>query len=66
MKKNDIIEAVRSAIEQQRLTRYQLAKKSGLRESTLQRLDSPEWGQQIETLCRIAEAVGMEVTIKKR
>lgn len=66
MTKNEIISAVRAVIAEQDLTRYQLAKLTGLRESTLQRVDGADWGQQIETLCKIAEAVGLEIIVRKR
>lgn len=66
MTKEEIIQAVRSEISSRDLTRYQLSKKTGLRESTLQRVDGEDWGQQIETLCKIAEAVGLEIVVKSK
>lgn len=63
MDKDQIIAAIREEILSQGLSNYELAKRSGLRESTLQRFNSPAWGQQIETLCKIAGALGLKMEI---
>lgn len=65
MNKNEIIAFIRSEIAQTGITNYELAKRSGLRESTLQRFNSDTWGQQIETLCKILAAIDLEIVIKK-
>ena len=66
MNKNEIREAIFAAAKDQGLTRYALAKRAGLTQSTLQRFEEPHWGTQIEMIEKILAAVNLELTLKKR
>ncbi len=65
MTSEELIKAIREEKIRTGITDYELAKRSGLRESTLQRFNNPDWGQQIETLCKIAKALGLKITVEK-
>lgn len=66
MNKEEIIRGIRAEVARQELSNYELAKRAGLYRSHLQRFDTPDWGQQIETLCKIADALGLEIVVKKK
>jgi transcriptional regulator with XRE-family HTH domain len=61
-----LLEEIRDAIEASGKTRYRIAQESGIAESVLSRLMSGERGLSIEALERLADYLGLEVTIRPK
>jgi len=61
-----ILDQVIRAIEESGITRYELAKRTGVSESALSRLVRGERSISVETLERLAEELGLELRISKK
>lgn len=59
-----VLETLRRAVEQSDETRYRIAKESGINASQLARLVSGERGLSLETAERLAEYLGLEITVR--
>ncbi len=59
-----ILEAIRRAIEESDKTRYRLSKETGIAQSQLSRLMTGQEGLSYENLERLADALGLEITIR--
>lgn len=57
---------IRQAIEQCGQTRYAIAKTTGIDQSTLSRFVSGERGLPMNTLDRLADHLGLTITMKSR
>ena len=62
----DLADDVRTAIRESGLSRYEIAKKTGVSQSVLSRFMSGETGMTLATLERIAPLLGLEIVIRKR
>ena len=60
------LEAIRQAIEASSRTRAQIARESGVTEGQLSRLMSGERGMRIETIEKLAQALGLEITLRPK
>jgi transcriptional regulator with XRE-family HTH domain len=58
-----ILEQIRKAIEASDKTRYRLSKETGIAQSQLSRLMSGQEGLSYDRLERLADALGLEITI---
>ena len=61
-----ILDAICEAIEASDKTRYRIAKDTGISQAHLSRLMSGERGLSIDTLERLADYLGLEITIRHR
>ena len=61
-----LLDGIHDAIEASGKTRYRIAKESGIAESVLSRLMSRERGLSIDTLERLADYLGLEITIQPK
>lgn len=61
-----ILDAICEAIEASDKTRYRIAKDIGISQAHLSRLMSGERGLSIDTLERLADYLGLEITIRHR
>lgn len=61
-----IYEAIRKAIEAGGKTRYRLWKETGISQAQLSRLMSGESGLSVESLERLANALGLEIVIRRQ
>lgn len=61
-----ILDAICEAIEASDKTRYRIAKDTGISQAHLSRLMSGERGLSIDTLERVADYLGLEITIRQR
>jgi transcriptional regulator with XRE-family HTH domain len=57
---------LRQAIDGCGLTRYAIAKATGIAESTLSRFMSGERGLPMKTLDRLAECLGLEIVLRPK
>jgi transcriptional regulator with XRE-family HTH domain len=61
-----ILDQIRKAIRAGDKSRYRIAQETGIPESQLSRLMSGEKGLSIESLERLADCLGLEVTIRPK
>lgn len=61
-----ILDAICEAIEASDKTRYRIAKDTGISQAHLSRLMSGERGLSIDTLERLADYLGLEITIQPK
>ena len=61
-----LIETLRRAIEDSGLTRYEIAKRSGVHKSALSRFVTGERSLSIESIEKIAPVVGVTITARRR
>ncbi len=67
MKKSKrISEQIRQAIEKSGKTRYEIAKETGVEESSLSRFHHKQRSISLEAVDRIGEFLGLEITYKKK
>ncbi len=59
-------EAMKRAVEASGKSRYQLWKETGIDQSQLSRLMSGEPGLSLDNLERLAEALGLEIVVRKQ
>lgn len=67
-KRENIVEELRRAIRQAGeagISRYQIAKATGLSQSTISRVMSSERGLSLDTAQLIAQAIGMRIILTK-
>ncbi|MCY2926828.1 MAG: helix-turn-helix transcriptional regulator [Planctomycetota bacterium] len=57
------IEAIRKAINASPMSRYRLAKESGVTEAAISRLMSGERAVNVDSLEKLADALGLAITI---
>jgi transcriptional regulator with XRE-family HTH domain len=65
-KDTTIIDQIRAEIARQNITEYEIAKRAGINRSTVFSLNNPTWGKQIETVAKIAGALGKEIVLKDK
>jgi len=61
----NVLKEIRKAIEASGETRYRLWKATGIGQSHLSRLMRGEAGLSVENLEKLAEALGLEITIRR-
>jgi len=61
-----ILERLRKAIKASGKTRYRIAKESGIAQSQLSRLMSRQRGLSIESLAKLADCLGLEITTRPK
>lgn len=61
---SQILDQIRKAMEGSDKTRYRLSKETGIDQAQLSRLLTGEVGLSVETLERLAEALGQEIIIR--
>jgi len=61
-----MIEQIRRALEASGKTRYRISQESGISQGQLSRLVSGERGLTVDTLERLAECLGLEITIRPK
>jgi len=61
-----ILDAICNAIEGSDKTRYRISKDTGISQTQLSRLMSGERGLSIDTLERLADYLGWEITIRPK
>lgn len=63
-RRETVSEVVRRAIEESGVSRYELAKRSGVSQSVLSRFVAGDRSINLETLDRLAEVLGIEIRIR--
>lgn len=63
---SQVLDEIRKAIEASGLTRYQIAKDTGIAQSQLSRLVNGERGLSVEAIERIAHYLDLEIVIRPR
>lgn len=58
-----LVNAIRRAIEANDASRYRIAKDTGIAQSQLSRLVSGERGLDVDTIERLADYLGLQITI---
>ncbi len=61
-----LLDEIRNAIDASGKTRYRIAQESGIAESVLSRLMSGERGLSIDALERLADYLGLEITMRPK
>lgn len=61
-----MIEQIRKAVQASSKTRYRLSKESGVSEAQLSRLVNGKRGLSADNLERLADALGLEITIRPK
>src|SRR5688572_2759164 len=61
-----LTEQLRTAIEQSGLTRYELAKRSGVSQSMLSRFVNGQGSLALDSIEKLAPFLGIEITTKRR
>ena len=61
MQRQSITEAVRKAIEESALTRYEIAKRSGVSQSSLSRFARGETTLSLESIEKLAPVLGVRI-----
>ena len=62
----EILQAIRRAIEASDKTRYRISQESGVSQSQLSRLMSGESGLSVENIERLADCLGLRITIERK
>jgi transcriptional regulator with XRE-family HTH domain len=58
-----LLDAIRRAVESSDKTRYRIAKESGVSAGQLSRLVNGERGMTVDTIERLADYLGLQITI---
>lgn len=61
-----LVDAIRRAVEASGKTRYRIAKESGVSAGQLSRLVNGERGMTVETIERLADYLGLQITIEPK
>ena len=61
-----LLDAIRRAVEASGKTRYRIAKESGVSGGQLSRLVSGERGMTVDTIERLADYLGLRITIEPK
>ena len=61
-----LLNEIRQAVEASEKTRYRIAKESGVSAGQLSRLVNGERGLTVDTIERLADYLGLEITIKPK
>jgi transcriptional regulator with XRE-family HTH domain len=61
-----LLKAIRTAIESSEVTRYRIAKDTGISQPQLSRLMGGKAGLSIEALERLADYLGLEIIIRPK
>jgi transcriptional regulator with XRE-family HTH domain len=61
-----LVDAIRRAVEASGKTRYRIAKESGVSAGQLSRLVNGERGMTVETIERLADYLGLRITIEPK
>ena len=61
-----IVEQIRKAVQASPKTRYRLSKESGVSEAQLSRLVNHKCGLSADNLERLADVLGLEITIRPK
>ena len=59
-------DAIRSAIERSSMTRYEIAKRSGITQATLSRFVNGRSSLSVDSIEMLAPVLGLEITTKKK
>lgn len=62
---NNMPEQIRKLIKDSGKTNYQIAKEAGITQSTLQRVNKPGWGTQIETAAKVLNVFNCSLIIEE-
>ena len=65
-KKPSFSDQIRQAIRDSELTRYRIAKETGVSESALSRFVNGERSLNLSTIDLLADLLGLEVSVKKK
>lgn len=63
---SQLLDEIRKAIEASGLTRYQIAKETGIAQSQLSRLVNGERGLSVEAIERLAHYLDLEIVIRHK
>ncbi len=61
-----LVDAIRLAVEASSKTRYRIAKESGVSAGQLSRLVNGERGMTVDTIERLADYLGLQITIEPK
>jgi transcriptional regulator with XRE-family HTH domain len=61
-----LVDAIRRAVETSGKTRYRIAKESGVSAGQLSRLINGERGMTVDTIERLADYLGLRITIEPK
>jgi transcriptional regulator with XRE-family HTH domain len=61
-----LLDAIRRAVESSDKTRYRIAKESGVSAGQLSRLVNGERGMTVDTIERLADYLGLRITIEPK
>lgn len=61
-----LVDAIRRAVETSGKTRYRIAKESGVSAGQLSRLVNGERGMTVDTIERLADYLGLRITIEPK
>lgn len=61
-----LVDAIRRAVEASGKTRYRIAKESGVSAGQLSRLVNGERGMTVDTIERLADYMGLRITIEPK
>jgi transcriptional regulator with XRE-family HTH domain len=61
-----LVDAIRRAVEASSKTRYRIAKESGVSAGQLSRLVNGERGMTVDTIERLADYLGLQITIEPK
>jgi transcriptional regulator with XRE-family HTH domain len=61
-----LVDAIRQAVEASGKTRYRIAKESGVSAGQLSRLVNGERGMTVDTIERLADYLGLRITIEPK
>lgn len=61
-----LVDAIRRAVEASEKTRYRIAKESGVSAGQLSRLVNGERGMTVDTIERLADYLGLRITIETK
>jgi transcriptional regulator with XRE-family HTH domain len=61
-----LVDAIRRAVEASGKTRYRIAKESGVSAGQLSRLVNGERGMTVDTIERLADYLGLQITIEPK
>jgi transcriptional regulator with XRE-family HTH domain len=63
---SNLVDSIRQAVEASGKTRYRIAKESGVSAGQLSRLVNGERGMTVETIERLADALGLAIKLEPK
>lgn len=62
----ELSRAIRTAIEGSALSRYEIAKRSGVTEASLSRFMNGKVGLSVESIEKLAPVLGLQIVVRKK